>query len=103
MPSNPPSQLPLYFTLEAQDDLEHILQYSLATWGEAHAEAYGQKLNQAFQRIQNHPLTGIMREDVFPDYRVMLVERHLVFYWTKPNETVIIRILHQRQDPKGHF
>lgn len=66
----------LFFTIEAQEDLQDILQYSLENWGHQHAESYGRRLDDGFRYIQDHPEIGQPREDILPGYRMLHVERH---------------------------
>ncbi len=95
--------LPLLLTLEAEDDLQHILQYSLENWGPQHAASYGQRLDNGFRNIQNHPEIGQPRDDLLPGYRLLHVERHVIIYWIRPDSINIVRILHERQDASLYF
>jgi len=67
------------------------------------AKTYNEKLDQAFQRLQQNPEIGHSREDILPSYRALVAEQHLIIYWMRERNITVIRILHQRQDPSRHL
>lgn len=88
----------LELTHEAQDDFRDIIFYTIETWGEDQALVYQTKLENCFQMIQNNPHIGHQRDDIFPSYRVLSIEKHLIIYWPTQAFIKVIRILHMNRD-----
>lgn len=77
----------LELTLEAQDDLRDIIQYTLETWDETQALVYRDKLVTALEILCDNPCLGHSRSDILPGYRAYPVGEHVLIYWlTKHRE-----------------
>ena len=51
--------------------------------------------------LRRHPRLGQLRDDLFPGYRGINVEQHIIYLQPLASEIVVVRILHGRQDPTG--
>jgi toxin ParE1/3/4 len=89
----------LRFTRRAARDLLHIQNYSRLRWGEDAATAYMSRLRSAFQRVSLFARLGAPLEPSYRGVRRLCIEQHAVFYRVEKNTIVVLRVLHQRQDP----
>lgn len=90
-------------TPEAEVDIEHIWDYSAATWGIDQAESYIAGLQDTIYSIARWPEMGETYEHIAADYRCFSYSRHLIFY-RKLGETIeVVRILHERMDVDRHL
>lgn len=81
----------------AQDDIRHILHFTLREWGERQWEHYANLLDLGMQRIRQFPEIGrrhIVGQDVVWTHRV---EQHVVVYRFDDRHVDVLRIIHQRQ------
>jgi toxin ParE1/3/4 len=98
-----PHERRLILSPRAQDDLSDILQYTLATWGEAQVLAYRAVLDEALRTIQRNPAIGQRVPELSPAHRLFPAGRHLIIYRTDAEEEVAVaRILHARMDLQRH-
>ena len=88
----------LYFSLQAKQDIDGILQYTLETWGIVQAEKYSYFLDEVFQTILRNPAIGRERAVYFPGCRQLYVKRHMIFYKIIDNEIGIVRVLRDDTD-----
>jgi len=87
----------------ARDDLRHIYQFGLRTWGQSQSTLYLDKLKELFWLLTEQPHIGIERSEIFPGIRSVAMESHVVFYQVQSNHIEIVRVLHARQDPNRHI
>lgn len=81
----------------AQEDIRHILHYTLKQWGERQWERYGYLLDQGLGTIQQFPDIGrqhIVENDVIWTYPV---GQHMAVYTFEDDRVDVMRIVHQRQ------
>ena len=88
----------LYFSLQAKEDIDGILQYTLETWGIAQMEKYSHFLDGGFQTILRNPAIGREREIYFPGCRQLHIKRHMIFYKINDNDIGIVRVLRDDMD-----
>lgn len=98
-----PSNYALTFSPEAVKDLKNIVAYSVATWGEAQARKYNQKLKSGLTSIRQNPRLGHPHPQLSSIYQVYHVERHNIVYTVKATNIEIIRILHDQMDLPRHI
>lgn len=72
-----------------------ILQESEGRWGPKQAERYTSALEAACQRIGAYPEIGSVQAGL-PSIRAFPSGQHRIFYQTKRDRILILRILHQR-------
>jgi toxin ParE1/3/4 len=84
-------------------DFIDILLYTERQWGEDQQNRYEALLTQAINRLGDFPETGAARSELFPGCRVWHVERHVLYYKIGIDTIEVVRILHQRIDPRRAF
>jgi plasmid stabilization system protein ParE len=89
-------------TLRAEQDYEDITLYTRRTWGERQKITYRKAIGQALRRLRDHPELGRSEDEHFLGCRALRVEQHDIYYHQpRPEEIVVVRILHIRQDATG--
>lgn len=88
---------------EAELDLERIFEYSLITWGFSQAEEYQDDLYEAMNLISERPYIGKVYSYAQLEYRILHVNRHLVFYRIDISTCEIVRVLHDAMDLRTHL
>lgn len=58
----------LIVTPDARQDLDDILEYTIATWGDDQADEYERILDATFKRIRSFPDIGRGRDDGVREY-----------------------------------
>jgi toxin ParE1/3/4 len=89
----------LRFARRAALDLIHIRNYTIERWGEDAAAAYMERLRSALARVSLFARLGAPVQPAYRDARRLYVERHVVIYRLEKKTIVVLRVLHQRQDP----
>jgi toxin ParE1/3/4 len=102
-PSKMKSSRRLVFAVDAENDLEVLLAYSLATWSVGQRDAYAERLLDAARDLQTHPRLGRARDDLRPGLRVRLTGQHAICYVADDDTVRIVRILHSKMDPTRHI
>ena len=82
----------------ARADLFEIWNYGVDTWGEAQAEKYALRLNEAFNLIADYPEMTRLRPDIDPLVRLHSVGSHVILYEVNAARVQILRIVHNRRD-----
>lgn len=106
-------------TGQANRDFEDILDYTAVTYDEDQARAYAMLLGQALRDIEEDPEhpSSLPRPKLGSQVRSYHIElskkrsgsgvkspRHVIFYTLKyPGVVKVLRILHDRADPKRHL
>ena len=90
------SHIDLSLTLEADQDIVGILQYTRETYGETQAGRYERDLNRAFNRLRSFPEIG-RRSSEDGSEREVVVRHHIVVYRLFPQSLIVLRVVHVRQ------
>ncbi len=90
-------------TADARGDLFDIADYTTLTFGVAQSLIYRDSLIEAFETLAAHPRAGISLDHIKPGARRLKHESHAIYYRTKGDHILILRILHQSQDPMRHL
>lgn len=90
-------------TPAAQQDLSSIWDYTSERWGSQQAEKYIREIQVSLERVAADPERGRLRDEIREGYRCYATGSHLLFYVVVPDYVDVIRILHQRMDPKRHL
>jgi toxin ParE1/3/4 len=94
----------LILSSQARRDIRSILLFTREQWGSHQRDRYSQLLNAAISTIHSNPLIGPSREDLGPSMRTRVVERHMIYYETDDATITVLRIMHQRIEPRlDHF
>ncbi len=90
-------------TDEAARDVKGILDHSVKNFGIVKAEHYFEALKERVELLADNPNIGHSAEDILPDYLRFPHESHIIFYKIFSSSILVVRILHERMDPKKHI
>lgn len=90
----------LVLSAPAANDLDGVLAYTLAMWGESQLEKYAAILEKALKKIAASPQSG---RAFFGAYFKFAAGEHVIFYRADEDIITIIRILHGRMDASQHL
>jgi len=90
-------------TDEAAKDIEGILDHSVKNFGAVQTEYYFEALKECIELLADNPNIGYSAEDILPDYLRFPHESHIIFYKILSSSILVVRILHERMDPKKHI
>ncbi|UVC11562.1 type II toxin-antitoxin system RelE/ParE family toxin [Rhizobium sp. TH2] len=85
-------------SLDAEEDLVDIYDYSLGEWGEAQADRYIEGFYASFLVAGAKPLLGRLRQELGDGIRSRLYQSHVIFYMEWDGGIAIIRVFHQARD-----
>lgn len=85
----------------AAADIQHVAREGLQRFGAGQAAVYVDGLNRAFKLIAAFPLSNRERPELSPPQRVCRYGAHLVFYTTREDAVLILRVRHGREDWAG--
>ena len=83
----------------AKEDLKDIWLYTYSEWGEKQADKYLIELGSGIEGLIDNPELGMVC-DYVTQYRQYLKNHHIIFYRIEGDEIIIVRVLHERMDPK---
>ena len=90
------------FSRRAESDLLSIGDYTLRTWGKAHAARYLGELEVCCQTLSDNPGLGRLCDEIRPGLRCLEDGKHVLFYRQERGGILVSRILHQRMLPELH-
>jgi toxin ParE1/3/4 len=93
----------LFFSEDAENDLDNINFYTLTTWGEQQLYRYAATLEQAFADIAKNPAIGRSREGLPQRFKGYSVGKHVIFYTVAEEAIFVVRILHSSMDFGQHL
>ena len=90
---------------DAAQDLEDLYFYSIQQFGPNQAESYHQKLEEHFITLSENPKMGRDYSFIKQNARRSHCGSHAVYYRLVGvnSQVLILRVLHQSQDPARHF
>ena len=86
-------------SVEAEEDIDQIAEYTTRTWGWRQTNHYLAKLEDGFNLLAQNPSVGRSCESIRPGLRRFEIGKHVVFYILIPDGIQIVRILHQQMIP----
>ncbi len=89
-------------TIEAENDLDHILDEGIDEYGFEDAIIYYDNLQQRFAELVDNPFLYPAVDHICVGYRRTVCRVHSVYYRVDPEEIVIVRIL-KKQNPSSHL
>jgi len=95
--------LDLLLTPKAEQDLSEIYEYTFETWGISQADKYQDELYQAMQAILINSHIGKTYPYSERQYRILQINRHLIFYRIEKNKCIVVTVLHDRVNIKTHL
>lgn len=90
-------------TKNSEHDLKQIARFTTKRWGATKRREYLAQMEDAFQKIAEHPDIGQVCPELNGAPRRYHVGRHYIFYQHHANTIEIIRILHDAMDHKRHL
>ncbi len=90
-------------SLEADQDLEEIFDYTYVEFGVDQALKYVSSFDDVFQSIVQNPEIGRERNEIRENLRSISKEKHLIFYRVLDDRIRIVRILHGSKDLLKQF
>ena len=91
------------FTESAEKDVDVILSYTMATWGDAQTDAYIAGLFHVLKLISENPALGRVRSELAEGLRSFPYREHLVFYAVHDDAILVIRVLGAKQGLKSNL
>jgi toxin ParE1/3/4 len=86
----------------AKDDLKDIWRYTYREWGEKQADKYIIELGKGINQLIDNPEIGTTCSYEIK-YHQYAINHHIIFYRINSTEIIIVRVLHERMDPKKHL
>jgi toxin ParE1/3/4 len=86
----------------ASRDLNEIASYTRHMWGATQQRIYLTNLEECFNTLVDQPQIGLARSE-FTGVRSIHLEHHVIFYTITKAGILIVRVLHERQDPTRHL
>ncbi|MGR3179995.1 MAG: type II toxin-antitoxin system RelE/ParE family toxin [Candidatus Anammoxibacter sp.] len=93
----------LYQQAKAREDLKKIWQYSYKNFGEKQADKYYDELITGMENLKDNPHIGVSCDYIRSGYRQYQINRHFIFYRLSNKKIHIVRVLHERMEPKRHL
>ncbi len=90
-------------TEAAAGDIEGITRHSVQQWGFARAETYVMELHRTLGMLAAFPDAGRDVSELRAGYPRFEHERHSIFYRKAESGILVVRVLHQRMQPKKHL
>ena len=90
-------------SLEAQQDLDDIWDYTEERWGETQAERYASELKASVEALASGKRQGRPCDQIRPGLFKLACGSHVVFYKQTRTAVTVVRILHQRMDFARHL
>lgn len=88
-----------HFSDQAEQDLNDIIDYTLAEWGSAQTNKYIDGLEQRCQMLADNPNIGTDRNQLLEGLFSFPYESHVLFYKMQLDGITIIRVLHKHMEP----
>lgn len=93
----------VYYTRDAERDVDHIAEYTVAQWGEEQCAQYIDLLEQTCEVIIPQNARYGRPVPQRPQLQRWRCERHVVYYRRVRGGIEIVRILHERMLPLNHL
>ncbi len=84
-------------------DLEEIAEYTIERFGIEQSRRYRDGLKTCFVQLADNPALGRRAEQLIRGLRRFEHQSHVVFYISKPENLLIVRVLHSSMDVPRHF
>lgn len=91
------------FRPEVDNDIEEIADYTIAQWGHEQAFFYISELRAALDGLSRSAMRHPQDNALHAGLRRMRVSHHFVYYLVVGETVEVIRILHEKRDPRRHL
>jgi toxin ParE1/3/4 len=93
----------VYFTEQAEKDLEAIIDITIQRWGIAQSHNYIDDQQEITQILADNPPLGTERDELSQGLRSFPYQSHLFFYVQQKDGVAIVRVLHTSVDVVRYF
>ena len=90
-------------SVDAQEDMDGILEYTVTAWGWRQSVQYLSKLEDCFDLLANSPSIGRSCDSIRAGLRRFEIGRHVVLYVSDSDGVLVLRVLYQRVMPDNYF
>lgn len=91
-------------TVQAQDDLDSIGEYTLERWGTEQVISYLSRIDATFEELCQSEANDRDASQIKRGLLSVQAGSHVVFFNRRENgDAIILRILHQRMDFRRHL
>lgn len=87
----------------AQNDLLAIARYTVRTFGAVQSKTYRDGFKSCFDLIAQNSKLGHTQDPIRLGLRAFEHKSHTVYYIETDQGILIVRVLHERQDPVRHL
>lgn len=86
-------------TVEAEKDLEGVVEYTANTWGLEQVRKYMAALGRCMERLAKGDEPYKSLDKLYPGIRMMHCQHHYIFGVTRENQPfLIVAVLHERME-----
>ena len=89
-------------TLDAEQDLREIAEYTVRVWGENQLKKYQDGLLKTINQIVESPYSGKLVSKKHPELLAVKHQQHIIFYLVEDPIT-IIGVIHEKRDVVKHL
>jgi toxin ParE1/3/4 len=89
---------PVIWSSDAQTDLVEIWSYYVAVAGRDAANRILGEIVEACRILEDHPLAGRARDEIWPSLRSIVARPYVIFYRAPEGVPEIVRVLDGRRD-----
>jgi toxin ParE1/3/4 len=90
-------------SVQAEEDIDQIADYTVAEWGWRQADQYLAKLETGFELLAQNPSIGRACDSIRKNLRRFEIGKHVVFYLEEPGGILVVRVLHERMMPAKYI
>lgn len=87
-------------SLDTTEDLREIALYTKEKWGIKQKNVYLSAIKMVFDKLTLNPKIGRKRKELAKDLFSIPAREHIIYYTYDNKHVYIVRVLHQRRDPK---
>ena len=90
-------------SVAAAQDIERILDESIARFGVQQTEVYVEDLQNCLLLLGEHPGMGRGADDIRKSYRAFSHQSHVIYYYEEVDQIIVVRVLHKHMDAIKNF
>jgi toxin ParE1/3/4 len=91
------------FSKDAENDIRSLITYGLSTYSEIVAKTYFSELSDCLGSLAKNPLMAPLCLRQNSNIRRFVFRAHVIYFAIYPPTILVLRVLHQRQDPIIEF
>jgi toxin ParE1/3/4 len=91
----------LVYSRQAAIDIDDIMAFSVAEFGNAVAADYLAGLELACELLREFPEMAAVYPRITPEVRCLIYRSHRIFYRADADQLLVVRVLHHARDVEG--